>query len=151
MADTTNEKSYLTWEKVESGEGATYEVGRTEAEAAAKAKVEDGAGHDKQLFGFFEGKKNFDIKVQWQVGMDKMCPTSQDVLDKTGIASFNFTTGALRHIGYEYYLEINNTKNYDYYFYDETGDYYRLNCFLTGNHSVRFNSDKPTIVRITGS
>ncbi|KAI0012214.1 hypothetical protein F4779DRAFT_634755 [Xylariaceae sp. FL0662B] len=150
MAGTSQENTF-SWEKAESNEGETYEVGRTENEIAAKAKIEEATPGDKQLFGFFEGKKSFDIPVQWSVGMDKMTPTTQEVLDKTGITAYNFTTGALRNIGFEYYLEFNNTKNYNYYFYDESGDSYQVNCFLTGNHSVRFNSEKPTIVRITGS
>jgi hypothetical protein len=49
---------------------------------------------------------------------------------------------------YAYVLWINNTQNWYYTFYDETGDYYNLSTYRRGVHSVRYNSDKPTIMRI---
>ncbi|KAF4634759.1 hypothetical protein G7Y89_g3348 [Cudoniella acicularis] len=147
----TSQQGTLSWEKIDSKEGVTFEVGRTEYELAAKAKVEEAANNDKEFFGLFEGKKSFDIQVRWVVGVDKLIPTTQDVLDKTAISAYNLTTNGNRNIGFEYYLEFNNTKNYNFYFYDESGDSYQVDCFITGNHSVKFNSPKPTIVRITGS
>lgn len=149
MAETSQEIP-LIWEEVESGAGTKFEVGRTEYEVAAKAKAEEAAKNDKHLFGLFEGKVNFDIRVNWTVAGDRLLNTTQDVLDKTAISSYNFTTGALRHIIFDYYLEFTSTKNYNYRFYDESGDSYQVNAFITGNHTVRFNSEKPTIVRITG-
>ena len=34
------------------------------------------------------------------------------------------------------------------YFFDETGDCYSLNVELPGEHIVRYNSDKPKIVKV---
>lgn len=147
MAETSQDNT-LAWEKVESMNGATYEVSRTEHEVAAKAKVEEAAKNDKGLFGLFEGKNNFDIKIEWTVGADKMIATTQEVLDKASISAYRLTKG---HMYYDYYLEFSNTKNYNYYFYDETGDCYPVNCYVTGNHTVRFDSKKPNIVRIIGN
>ncbi|KAF5004270.1 hypothetical protein FDECE_9226 [Fusarium decemcellulare] len=150
--ENTQQNDGLTWKEAESGEGAKYEIGRTEFELTAKAKAEEADGDGKQLFGLFEGKKPFDVRVRWTPGEDKFVVASQDVLDTASIASYNLTTSAFRYLGgWSYSLEFTNTKNYNYFFYDETGDYYQVNCYLTGNHSVKFNSEKPTIVRITGS
>jgi hypothetical protein len=152
MTEKTQQNDGLTWKAAESADGAKYEIGHTEFELTAKAKADEADGDSKQLFGWFEGKKPFDIRVNWIPGEDKFVVADQAVLDTAGIASYNLTTSAFRYCGgWSFSLEFTNTKNYNYIFYDETGDYYRVDCYLTGNHSVRFNSEKPTIVRITGN
>lgn len=52
---------------------------------------------------------------------------------------------------YDYYLEIHVNETYNYYFTDEEGDTCNINTFTLGSHIVRFNSKKPTIVRVKGS
>lgn len=155
MSEPQEPTPSLTWEEEESREGNTYEVGRVAEEITAKEEASAAAGDNKELFGMFEGKTPFDIKVNWPCSLykySKMESAPQDILDKTGIASFNFSESAVS-IPYSFCLEFTNTKNYRYVFYDNSGDGYKVNCFITGNHTVRFNSSKGedvTIVRITG-
>jgi hypothetical protein len=49
---------------------------------------------------------------------------------------------------YDYKLWIDITQDWNYDFYDETGDYYRIYTLTTGTHSVTYDSDKPTIEKI---
>lgn len=51
---------------------------------------------------------------------------------------------------YRYKLYFTNTKHYSYKFFDETGDSYSVNTYRAGDHFVRFDSDKPKIVYISG-
>jgi hypothetical protein len=83
-------------------------------------------------FGLFEGKKYFDFQVNWIVVGDRLLNTTQDFLDETGWSPYNFTTGGLRHIPWDYYLEFTATKEYKYRFNDESGDGYPVNSFITG-------------------
>ena len=69
----------------------------------------------------------------------------------TGITRYNVYGKRVRSKVYSYYVEFTNVENYDYYFVDETGDHYNVNCFRIGNHYVQYNSSKPTIVRVVGS
>lgn len=143
-----DKEAHLQWEKLESHQGEQYQVGHNEFELAAKAKVESGTD-SKGILGFFENKKTFEVNVNWPVGKDdKLIPTTHDILNKTGITAYSLTAGEGH---FTYTLRFTSSVNYNYYFYDESKDSYQVNCFLTGNHSVQYNSPKPTIVHITGS
>jgi hypothetical protein len=52
---------------------------------------------------------------------------------------------------YTYKLHFTNQVHYDYYFTDNSGDIYECNTFRNGDHYVRYNSDSPTIINISGS
>ena len=141
----------VSWEKATTESGVTYEIGRTEQEL----DVINGEG-DKQIFGFFEGKKNFSIHVDWPCSLERagFTQTSQEIADKTGISSYR-VTGAIGDLWYK--LEIYNTKNYKYTFkHDGNNEEYTLNCFVTGYHTLRFTSDKSgdegaTITYVSGT
>lgn len=49
---------------------------------------------------------------------------------------------------FDYKLWIDITQEWNYDFYDETGDAYRIICYKTGTHYVTYDSDKPTIEKI---
>lgn len=49
---------------------------------------------------------------------------------------------------YDNKLWIDITEEWNYDFYDETNDSYRIYTYRTGTHSVTYDSKKPTIVRI---
>ncbi|KAK3818394.1 MAG: hypothetical protein J3Q66DRAFT_337491 [Benniella sp.] len=91
-------------------------------------------------------KADFDITVNWVAEGYK--ETSEDVRRKTGIKRYRVDLGPIK--GHRIQFETDET--YHYYFYDETGDYYGCNVFVTSwFHTVTYYSDRPNIVRITGS
>ena len=85
-----------------------------------------------------------EVKVDWKTGTSGN--PSQTIQDKTGIVWYSLHDN--RPSYYDWRLDITTTRKFDYYFVDESGDKYRINAFASGNHYVRYNSDKPNIVKI---
>ncbi|KAK3818393.1 MAG: hypothetical protein J3Q66DRAFT_337487 [Benniella sp.] len=94
-------------------------------------------------------KAEFDITVNWEASVNEAYKeTSADVRRQTGIKRYRVYGGPIG--GYSVLFETDET--YHYYFYDETGDWYGCNVFVTSwPHYVNYSSDRPNIVRITGS
>jgi len=123
-----SDDSSIKWETAKSKNGVSFRVGREKKPAAGKP---------------------FSIDVNWPVG-GGWVKTTDDVRTTAGITQYNLSAtpdGA----NYQYILQFNNTDTYDYEFYDETNDSYEVNTWLDRTHFVQYDSDKPTIVRITGS
>ncbi|MDN4526489.1 hypothetical protein [Fictibacillus fluitans] len=91
------------------------------------------------------------IDVNWIVdASDSFIPTSWDIAALTGITAYRLISNPFDSI-YAYRLEFINTKNYDYYFRDASGDVYEVNTFRNGTHYVEYNSSAPNIIHIYGS
>ena len=52
---------------------------------------------------------------------------------------------------FDYVLEFSNEENYNYRFFDKTGDSYAVDTYDQDNHYVQFSSKSTTIAFITGS
>ena len=94
-------------------------------------------------------KKDFGIVVDWPLGSNEWKETTPEVRSLAGISRYKFHSSS--HPLYDYVLEITNTENYNYFFYDKTGDYYKINTYSNNDHLVRFSSHSSTISFITGS
>ncbi|MDR2971964.1 MAG: hypothetical protein LBU83_08560 [Bacteroidales bacterium] len=135
LYDGIDEKDII-WEERVSGKGNKYEVGYLE-KPSGDAKKESS-----------DGKEDFGITCNWY-------PTDNFywIDTETGFKKVSGITrySVHKHDGnYSYIIEFTNNENYDYKFYDETGDYYGCNCFLKRNHWVRYNSSKPRIIFVRG-
>jgi hypothetical protein len=84
------------------------------------------------------------VDVYWTVGSSGN--PSKDVQEKTGIRWYSLNR--IDELFFTYELDITTSETYYYLFRDEEPDEYSLNCFMTGNHYVRYNSREPTIVKI---
>lgn len=139
-SETLNQvdEKQIHWKEMKSRNGVSYEVGyENEADlkqALAQAPV--------------QSKSDFGICVDWPVGDSNWKQTKPNVVQTAAITSYALyqNSGA-----YKYILYFTNTQNYNYFFYDETGDHYQVNTFRNGSHYVRFNSQKPNITFATGS
>lgn len=78
-------------------------------------------------------------------GWDEWKDTDQDVQNQIAITRYNLYKYGQGLTFYNYMLQITNTENWNFIFYDGTGDGYHLSTWRNGNHYLRFNSDKPTI------
>ncbi|KAF7190359.1 hypothetical protein HII31_08277 [Pseudocercospora fuligena] len=132
------------WSQATSKKGITFEIGRA-INAAGPGTINaktDGNG-DKPAFG---------VSVDWRLGSSAWEPTDASVEATAYISQYALYsyTGILP---YDYIIYFTNVgdKNYDYHFYDATGDAYEVNCFGDGGHYVRFKSEKPEILFITGN
>ncbi|CAM6109645.1 unnamed protein product [Calypogeia fissa] len=132
------DRSAFHWEKATSKNGANYEIGRKKTQDTTKgigevdAKTEDG----------------FTCYVNWPVGT-MWKNTTAEVKEKTAIKKYELIEqGALTYYGYMLRFDCDET--YHYYFTDDTGDVYGCNVFLAGQHSVCYDSKKPTIVLVAG-
>ena len=127
----------IEWKEFTSKDGKKFEVGFPKGEAS-----------DEAAFAPAPTKSNFGICLNWIVGDCGWKQTAGNVQATASITSYALcpNTGAWKYI-----LYFVNTQHYNYYFYDQTGDYYQVNTFRNGSHYVRYNSDKPTIVFVTGS
>lgn len=127
------EELRIHWHEFASRHGQKFEVGYLDEG--------DALAHD-------ERKTPFGIGVSWPVGDSRWKATTSVVKQRAAITRYALyqTSGQ-----YQYILYFTNTEHYNYYFYDETGDYYQCNTFRNGDHWVRYNSNMPDIVYITGS
>lgn len=93
---------------------------------------------------------NFEIEVNWQVS-DDWINLSDEQRNLTGIIKYQLS----RNTGiklYDYTLTIESEfENYDYHFTDAEPDTYKLNAKFLGNHSVKFDSRAPAIVKVSGA
>ena len=79
------------------------------------------------------------VAVNWPVGDDTWKP----VTNVLGISQYKVHDN--RPSVYDYRLEFINTATWDFKFWDEAGDSYRVNTYSIGDHFVRYNSNQPTI------
>lgn len=98
-------------------------------------------------------REPFDVQVHWPAdGVVNWPGKGSDFYRKTGIHMY-YVHKAGNPL-WEYQIEIRADWPFTYTFYDETGDSYSVSIWMVGmtpEHYVSFNSDRPTIVRVTGS
>jgi hypothetical protein len=124
----------IEWEDRVTDGGKKYQVGYQKGDGQLQTKT------DLVL-------SPFGIAVNWPVagkGWIATTPTVQQRAKITECQLFEANTV------WRYSLNFVNTAHYNYFFYDETGDYYQVNTFRNGTHYVAYDSDKPTIAYIRG-
>jgi hypothetical protein len=129
------DEEQIEWQDQVTPHGKKYQVGYLRSEAPRSERLTE--------------LKSFGISVNWPVmGSDSWISTNEAVSSRAKITQY----ALYAYDGtWKYKLWFTNTEHYNYFFYDETGDYYQVNTFRNGNHYVRYNSESPTIVYITGS
>ncbi|PUU78394.1 hypothetical protein B9Z19DRAFT_1065075 [Tuber borchii] len=134
-----SDQSSVEWETLTSKNGVTFKIGREKAASVpvVEAKSETPA----------EGE-DFGITVDWPVG-GGWTQTTEDVKTTAAITQYNLAE--VDGDTFKYTLEFSNTDTYDYKFFDQTGDSYEVNTWQNRTHYVKYNSDKPTIVYISGN
>ena len=128
---SVSDNNTIYWKQKSTKSGASYRIGFEQPENIHTTD-----------------KKRFDITVNWPVGDSSWKKTDKEVQEKAGIWRY-----ALYRVKgpFPYELAFSNTEDYDYYFYDEAGDNYNNNTWLRQDHWIDFESNEPTIKRITGS
>lgn len=138
--DITKEKmDKIVWKEMKSEQGKTFEVGFLESET----KSDEANLACANLSGFH-------IDVNWPVGDASWKYFKEGDKEFDVAAIHRYTLHRYSGPTYDYILEFSNDKHYNYAFCDEGGDIYTCNTFRNGDHFVRYNSDKPTIVAISG-
>lgn len=132
----------IVWTPETSEKGVAYEIGRPAVDSDKNNNTPKDDDGDRS-------KSDFTINVNWPFSSSgDWIYTSQDVRTVSAVvqARVKSNGGGI----YSFRLEFHNTEHYDYHFKDEEGDSYRCNTFSNGNHFIRFNSTKPTIVQVRG-
>jgi len=129
--------SRIQWRDATSGKGAPIKIGVLKRDDSDVEVKKRSVGNEPTI--------THDEAVSWPVGDNTWKTPSQSVIDKFDISQYYLTTNSG---WYDYVLHIQNTQDWDYTFYDQTGDDYGLNCFATGDHYVSYNSKQPEIVKI---
>lgn len=162
MSDVTTESqtpppvddSSIVWKDFKSKNGAGYSVGALKTADDSDADA-DAADPDSGARFAAPSGELFGIQVDWPLGDSNWKSTSPEVQEKAGIThyalSLNNTGFGSFFTSSRYALRFMNTDTFNYFFYDETGDYYQVNTWTTGDHVVRFDSAKPKIVFVSGS
>ena len=89
--------------------------------------------------------EDFNLVINWPVGDNSAKTTSSKVYDEAGISAYKLW----EYNGFwKYILEFENNVNYNFEFTDEEGDTYGVSTAVHGWHYVRYDSGKPTIVRV---
>jgi hypothetical protein len=124
--------------EAKSKSGEKYEVGRPDV---PQPDSDDRVG----------SKSDFShVQVNWTVQGDSWIDTPMDIRNTTAIWRYKLHKSSSPF--FDYVLEISITDDhYCYYFGDESGDSYKLDTWVAGDHLVRFNSGRPTIKLISGS
>jgi len=131
------DESLFEWETLTSKDGKSFRVGREKTHCVKGDAIKKAPGQNQ-----------FQRDVNWPVG-GGWKHQSDAIADKTGISYVKIFDSGYGHV-YRYNFQFITTDSYDYYFYDEAGDDYHVNTLRTGKHSFDYNSDKPTIVKVTG-
>ncbi|KAJ3548427.1 hypothetical protein NMY22_g1261 [Coprinellus aureogranulatus] len=145
-ADVLLNDKQISWRDAVSNKGKVFRVG-------SLVRDESNVVSDRPADGKEVRTKTWvshTCYVNWPVaavGDNGWKTPDQDVIDKVDISRYTLTQSSSSI--YSYILTITNTQNWDYTFYDDTGDYYSLNCFTAGDHYVQYNSDEPTIRTVT--
>jgi len=137
-----SDQGSVEWETVTSKNGVTFKIGREKAESVRVLGVKSEVKSEKPAEG-----EDFGITVNWPVG-GGWTQTTEDVKTTAAITQYNIAE--VDGDTYKYTLEFTNTDTYDYKFFDQTGDSYGVNTWQNRTHYVKYNSEKPTIVYISG-
>ncbi|CAN5963951.1 unnamed protein product [Sphagnum jensenii] len=154
----TADDSRIQWKEATSANGAKYQIGvlkpdqwgaaegEEEEDLLGSTKLQEKAGRSLAGHTTQELITHNLSDLWWPVTQDDSWKTpAQRIKDIVDISQYSLT----KNTGwYQYVLWIKNTQTWDYTFYDETGDSYLLTTYVTGSHCVRYDSDKPTIVKI---
>ncbi|EUC56774.1 hypothetical protein RSOL_196130, partial [Rhizoctonia solani AG-3 Rhs1AP] len=136
---------YIQWRKATTARGKKFEIGFLPNDTP-KPKPKPKPTYPLTL-------PDFGIDMHWDVdrngGEDNWKPTKPEIRDRAAITRYNLYDQ--KGETYRYILQFTNTAHYDYYFFDESGDSYENNTYRNGDHFVRYNSDRPTIIYIKGS
>ena len=130
------------WQELASSKGEKYRVKASDYEIGDKpAGTEDEPSASGPSFK--------DVEVYWTVGSEGA--PSQDVQNRTAITWYKFSKAPWYSV-YTYRLTISTKDTYNYTFWDQEPDYYKLDVWQnSGTHTVEFSSGSPTIVRISGN
>ena len=142
----------IQWHQMTSSKGFPYEIGRIKTDRNDQPENPSDTLVESALSAMKiapTSKEDFGIAVNWPVGSKEWKDPGQEVKGKAGISRFAIHDSS--HPLFDYVVEFTNTENYNFFFYDETGDHYQVNTHKGGDHLVRYNSQKPTVKFITGS
>jgi hypothetical protein len=165
--------SEMYWHEATSKNGKKYRVGvlKSDYPDLSEQEVKDLLGASKQgppegsldsISGLGDGKRlgsggkpimeivhsTGDNPIYWPYTRndDSWKKPAQRVRDKFDIKLYSLS---MNHLGYyNHKLRIDIAQRWNYDFYDEAGDSYRIYTYRTGVHSVTYDSEQPTIVKI---
>jgi hypothetical protein len=162
--------SEMYWHETTSKNGKKYRIGvlKSDYPDLSEREVKDLLGGIKQgipedsIAGLGDGERlgtgrepmmkithtTGDNPIYWPYtgNDDSWKPTVQRIKDKFDIKQYCLCKNFGGWFDYKLWIDITEEWNYD--FYDETGDYYKIRTYRKGVHSVTYDSKKPTIVKI---
>jgi len=148
MADqvTSSDDDGIEWTQAISQNGRRFEIGIKKSEHSKERPSEVATEEENQvLMTDPQGRASDWTKVNWRVGDDTWN-------DTTGSISSIITRYKLYYNGfpniYSYTLEFSNKLYSEFFFMDESGDKYQVVTWRDGDHWLKYNSDKPTIVSV---
>ncbi|KAF7563163.1 hypothetical protein G7046_g952 [Stylonectria norvegica] len=129
------------WEERTSQKGQSYRVKASDYDISEKPTGGDAVAAS--------GPKFSSVPLHWTVGSSGS--TSDEIRNKTAITWYKLDKAPWYSVK-KYRLSINTEDTYDYEFFDEEPDEYGLNVWQTaGTHTVEFDSERPTIVSVSGT
>lgn len=142
MAESQAPADYnIGWQELTSENGEKYRVKASDYDIADKPV---GSEDEPAASGPpFNG-----VKVNWEVGTEGV--PSEDVQNRTGITWYKLEKNGFWAY-HKYKLTVTTKDTYNYTFFDQEPDYYKLDVWkISGTHTFEYDSKRPTIVSITG-
>ena len=140
--------SAIQWTQATSMKGVPFEVGFDKGDVAEAEGGDAKESGPQALVANNAAMANAatrDISVKWFVEGNVWKDISGDLSVYLSRYKLDIASG---NIIYNWRLDITNKLSGLYRFFDETGDYYDIQCNKNRDHYVKFNSDKPTIVLV---
>ncbi|KAF7373062.1 hypothetical protein MSAN_00513900 [Mycena sanguinolenta] len=135
------------WVDAVSGNGKPFQIGypKNATEEVHSKRLEVGRGGEESTSAALTARTGT-YDVSWPLG------TSGSVDDVPQLVEYKLSKSS--SLFYDYALDVKLTNTgwgADYTFYDASPDLYTLTAFTNGWHTVRYNSDNPTIVHVKTS
>ena len=148
----------IVWENFVTAQGKEFSLGRPAPESkpdGTSASVPEPQALTAGGPVALASGPSFNIAVNWPVAhagaWDEWKATGDDVRGTARITRYNLYKYGTPSDNWNYMLQFTNEDTYHYYFTDQEGDTYSVNTFRNGDHYLRYNSNAPNIVRVSGN
>lgn len=133
------------WEDAKSQNGVSFRIGRP---TASQAQISPPAAESttSQVDSQPVQAQDISVPVYWPTTPHQQWSEIHGDVRVGGLTDYALWPGG--RLWWKWRLEVQNVSTRKYYFTDEDGDVYSLECINWGIHKLDYNSKKPNIVKV---
>ncbi|KAH6649428.1 hypothetical protein F5144DRAFT_5633 [Chaetomium tenue] len=143
--DQAGTEDGFEWEDAKSQNGVAFRIGRpTASQSQANPSAADSANPQEDPLPV--EAQSVSVPVYWPTTPHQQWSEIQGDVRVGGLTDYALWPGG--RLWWKWRLEVQNVSTRKYYFTDEDGDVYSLECINWGIHKLDYNSSKPNIVKV---